>query len=164
LASSPETDTATPARPIGLLPRLIHSPLLRQFVKFCLVGATSTAIDVGTFAFLRSVGFPRLLAQTSSFSLAVTNGFLWNRRWTFRIRDPARLHRQYVSFFAVNVVGFLLNTTILYLVATLLESHGVPVRRAEIFGKLTAVPIVAFWNFTASRFWAFGAPKARPEV
>jgi hypothetical protein len=40
----------------------------------------------------------------------------------------------------------------------------VPVRRAEIFGKLTAVPIVAFWNFTASKFWAFGAPKARPEV
>jgi putative flippase GtrA len=163
LAQRREIDPATPVEASGFWSRLVRLPLLRQFIKFCLVGATSTTVDLGLFTLLRNAGLPRLAAQTCSFSLAVTNGFFWNRRWTFRAGDSGRLHRQYLSFYAVNIVGFLLNTSILYLVATLLENQGVPERRAELAGKLIAVPIVAFWNFTASKFWAFGS-KPGPDA
>jgi putative flippase GtrA len=137
--------------------------LLRQFIKFCLVGATSTTIDVGLFALLRVNGVPRLVAQTCAFTVAVTNGFFWNRRWTFRAVDPEQARRQYAQFYAVNVIGFILNTTLLYLFAHLLISAGLPKLRAELFGKLAAVPIVAIWNFSASKFWAFaGGVRSRP--
>jgi putative flippase GtrA len=141
--------------------RLARQPLLRQFAKFCLVGATSTAIDLGLFAALRTLEVPRLLAQTISFSFAVTNGFFWNRRWTFRAVEPERARRQYASFYLVNVVGFTLNTTLLYLFAHLFVTSGMPERRAELLGKALAVPVVAIWNFSASKFWAFAGPLRR---
>lgn len=144
--------------PRALWQRLLEHPLLRQFVKFCLVGATSTTIDLGLFAYLRSIDVPRLLAQTTSFSVAVTNGFFWNRRWTFRAVDPERARRQYAAFYAVNVVGFCLNTSLLYLFAHLFVTAGLPVRQAELLGKALAVPLVAIWNFSASKFWAFARP------
>jgi putative flippase GtrA len=168
--------------------RLARSPLLRQFVKFCLVGTTSTAIDLGIFALLLHYGmpvrvgqalqavlpgplagfllgwkFPLFLTNGLSFILAVTNGFFWNRRWTFRAVDPTLARRQYASFFAVNVVGFLLNSTILLLLAHALPTLGVPPQKAALMGKLAAIPIVAFWNFTASKFWAFARGQA-PDV
>lgn len=143
--------------------RVLQTPLLRQFVKFCLVGATSTTIDLGLFALLRSMEVPLLLAQTLAFSVAVSNGFFWNRRWTFRARDPEQARRQYASFYAVNVVGFTLNTTLLLLFAYLFLAAGFPQRQAELLGKMAAVPIVAIWNFSASKFWAFaGALRQRP--
>jgi putative flippase GtrA len=98
---------------------------------------------------------PLLLANTFSFLLAVTNGFFWNRRWTFRATDRARARRQYLSFFAVNIIGFLLNTSILLVLSHFLQSLGTPAQRAALLGKIAAVPLVAIWNFTASKFWAF---------
>src|SRR5262245_31297153 len=106
---------------------------LRQFVKFCIVGAGSTVIDFGVFtlayygvhavatllsshrvpevpwlpAWLHAVLVPYpalqafvdhhegavLLAATLSFVVAVSNGFYWNRRWTFSHARGASAHR-----------------------------------------------------------------------
>src|SRR5437899_155709 len=75
---------------------LIHRPGIRQFVKFCIIGATSFTIDIGisyvlTFHFL----LWWVLAKTISFSLAVTNGFFWNQRWTFKAVGHRSHHEQY---------------------------------------------------------------------
>jgi putative flippase GtrA len=158
----PEIDTA-PAPSSALWASLVRWRLLRQFVKFCLVGVLSTTVDLSAFAFLRSQHVPRLAANTLAFLVAVTNGFIWNRRWTFRARDPGRLRRQYLSFFAVSIVGFLLNTAILQVVAELFAAGGMPTRHAEMLGKAAAIPLVAIWNFAASKVWAF-AGIVPPEV
>jgi putative flippase GtrA len=148
---------AEPEPSVAPWQRVLRKPLLRQFVKFCLVGATSTSIDLGLFALFRSLDIPLLVAQTLAFSVAVTNGFFWNRRWTFRVKGPEKARRQYAQFYVVNVVGFVLNTSLLLLFAHLLATMGQPQRRAELLGKMMAVPIVAIWNFSASRFWAFAS-------
>jgi putative flippase GtrA len=141
--------------------RAVWNWLLCEFARFCFVGLCSTAIDLGTFVFLRTLGLIRLPANTLSFVLAVTTSFSLNRCWTFRALDRGPIGRQYLSFFIVNVVGFLLNTTILQILAHVLETAGAPSRRAEMFGKLAATPIVAVWNFSASRSWAFPAQRSR---
>jgi putative flippase GtrA len=176
-----EDEVSTAATPTPW-ERVVQWKLLRQFVKFCVVGASSTAIDLGSFAALlhHDVPFllgeairsgvggrvaaillqcrvPLLLTNTFSFILAVTNGFFWNRRWTFRAMDPTHARRQYLSFFAVNIIGFLLNTTILLVLSHFLQALGTPAQRAALLGKMAAVPIVAIWNFTASKVWAFAS-------
>jgi putative flippase GtrA len=176
-----EDEATTAAAPMSWS-RVVQWKLLRQFVKFCLVGASSTAIDLGVFAALlhrdvpthlagvisSGVGgraaelliqfkLPLLLCNTVSFVLAVTNGFFWNRRWTFRAMDPAHMRRQYVSFFVVNIIGFFLNTSILLVLAHTLQTLGTPAQRAALLGKAAAVPLVAIWNFTASKYWAFAS-------
>jgi putative flippase GtrA len=144
---------------------------LRQFVKFCIVGASSTVIDFGMFLLLmQGLKFPdligslvmaRLAAASISFLMAVTNGFIWNSRWTFRPTGPTSARRRYAKFVLTNTIGLGLNLAILTAVA-----HSVPASLAEalpgnlddpagIIGKVCATAVVVFWNFTASKYWTF---------
>src|SRR5579872_297934 len=58
---------------------------IRQFVKFCIVGASSTVISFTIFnMLLQKYDFPLVPAVTVAFLVSVINGFLWNRHWTFK--------------------------------------------------------------------------------
>lgn len=146
----------------------------RQFVKFCIVGASSTLIDLTIYLFLieifhlqRFVGSlptARLVAQSISFIFAVSNGFFWNNRWTFRAGergDAGDAKKRYGKFVLTNLIGLSLNLLILSVVA-----HAVPpaIERvldahlhdpAGFVGKVTATFVVVFWNFCASKYWTF---------
>ncbi len=135
---------------------------VRQLVKFSLVGATSTVIDKLTlWLLLRALpAVPWWMSATVSFSLAVTNGFVWNRRWTFRARGVGSAHAQYWMFLAANVVGLVLNLSItkVFLIAftgQLRHIAGNPRTDRILVASLAAVPCVVFWNFAASKYWTF---------
>ncbi|PQV62852.1 Putative flippase GtrA (transmembrane translocase of bactoprenol-linked glucose) [Abditibacterium utsteinense] len=137
---------------------------MRQLIKFCIVGASSTIIDLGIYAFLLSA-FPQMpwyFSQTISFCFGVTNGFIWNRLWTFQAHQ-AGARKQYLKFFASNAIGWILNTGLqkvflVYLTGQLVHSAN-PSSRTLLLAKLCAIPIVVIWNFMASRLWTFRAPK-----
>src|SRR5262249_14172576 len=80
---------ATTGKRRGIVRWLLTHPTLRRFAKFAIVGASSTLIDMGLFwAMVRQLGWGetllmRIVANSISFTLGVTNGFLWNRYWTF---------------------------------------------------------------------------------
>ncbi len=140
---------------------------MRQLIKFCLVGASSTVIDLGIYAFLLNA-FPQVpwyLSQTISFCFGVTNGFIWNRLWTFKAHQAAA-RSQYPKFFASNIIGLLLNIGLqkvfLILFTGQLVHQANPSPRTLLIAKLCAIPIVVIWNFTASRLWTFRAPKTSP--
>lgn len=121
---------------------------VRQFVKFGLVGVSSTAIDWGIFYVLYLVfGIYYLAAKMISFSVSVVNSFVWNRRWTFRSNDPRRLH-EFLKFLVVSVVGLSANTLIMYIAVD--EYHF-----RKIFGLMVATLVVTLWNFTANKFYTF---------
>ena len=139
---------------------------VRQLVKFCLVGATSTVIDKGTLWVLVNDVLPRTpwwVSATISFALAVTNGFVWNRTWTFRARDHARARRQYSMFLTTNLVGLGLNLALTkaFLVAwtgRLFQFGEHPEANAVVLASVCAVPFVVLWNFVASKYWTFKPP------
>lgn len=152
---------------------------VRQFVKFCIVGASSTVISFGVFNFLYlKYAFPLVPAVTIAFLLAVMNGFMWNRHWTFKESKHKAAHEQYVKFLAVNVVGWFLNTSIVVLIVAHYTSggHGIfgdqqqflKVVWAIVAGQhsgfnkwlvngalAAATCVVVFWNFFANRLWTF---------
>lgn len=165
---------------------MIHSPAAfltahpgaHQFVKFCVVGLSSTIIDFGLLNVLHyRAGLPVALAATLSFFVAVCNGFYWNRRWTFRA-GKGNARKQYPKFVATNLVGWALNLSIMTLVLVAAESLGLlHVKRtpSEVIGlivvpgpgarafaplalnsaKALATVIVTAWNFSASKLWTF---------
>lgn len=138
---------------------VVERPGVRQFVKFCIVGATSFAIDVGvSYVLTFELHMWWVLAKTISFSLAVTNGFFWNQRWTFRAVGHRSHREQYAMFFSVNVVGWLLNLTIMK--AVFFASTGTwrgqhPTKPVWAAATLLATVIVVFWNFFANKHWTF---------
>ncbi|MDQ3814066.1 MAG: GtrA family protein [Armatimonadota bacterium] len=138
---------------------------MRQLIKFCIVGATSTVVDLGILALLLTLTptTPWWVCKSVAFCLAVTNGFIWNRRWTFQAGEHGSVHSQYPKFVLTNAVGLLLNLAIMKLFLILLTGqllHGQnPEKWKVIAASLCAVPFVVIWNFTAAKYWTFRAPK-----
>lgn len=130
----------------------------RRFVKYCIVGASSTLIlmtvveAVVRAAHSESLGVVRL-GNAMGFLLAVTNGYYWNRRWTFR-QTGAGSPGQYAQFLIVNLIGLSLNQALVTLFYGRMRLfHGLP--KPYLFATLAAVVCVTLWNFSANSLWTF---------
>jgi putative flippase GtrA len=153
-------------------------------VKFCIVGLSSTAINFAVFNILHKLNVFLVPSLTIAFFLSMLNGFIWNRRWTFREARKNSAATQSLRFFAVNIVGWILNTSIVVLIVAHYESggHGMFGGDARFTRILLAVVagegkkafswvllngalavatfVVVFWNFFANRLWTFKHHKA----
>lgn len=140
---------------IAELPILRRYHIARQFVKFALIGLFNTAVDFSVyFGLTRTVPFfseRKLLANVFAFLTAVIGAFLLNRTWTFRATSGRAAH-QFVKFILVYIVGFLINEGTLYAAIMIIGAH-------DLLGKILGLFINFAWNFLASRFWAFKAPR-----
>ena len=176
-----DTKLATAQNPSRSLPAVLHHAGVRQFVKFCIVGASSTAISTGIFYILvyqvqldkvmhlwlmdqprlqTIVDTYRLYIQAAAlvgFIFGVTNGFYWNTRWTFRQKDPTRRRSQYVKFVSVNIVGLTLNQIILFVVNSILTAGKTTNEKGwePMIAFFVATGIVVFWNFFANKHWTY---------
>ena len=156
---------------------LAARPGARQFIKFCIVGASSAVIDFGLLNILHySLGLPVALAATISFFTAVCNGFYWNRKWTFRANE-GNTAAQYSKFVLTNIIGWLLNLTIMTSILVLAGQLGwLHTKRPAMeivsliatgqgkhefsflalnAAKAVATVVVTAWNFTAAKLWTF---------
>jgi putative flippase GtrA len=166
----------------GAVTTFSANPGARQFVKFCIVGASSAAIDFGLLNALHyGLGLPVGIAATVSFFTAVCNGFYWNRKWTFRA-DSGNTASQYSKFILTNVIGWLLNLTIMTGLLVAASSVGLLHTKRpalEIItmiatgqgkrefnflalngAKAVATVFVTAWNFTAAKLWTFKQPQS----
>ncbi len=156
---------------------LHQNPALRQFLKFCIVGASSTTVQfVVLNVCYRVLRLPLFTSLTAAFMLSVCNAFFWNRRWTFKEARANSAREQSVKFLGVNLVGYLLNTTIVALVVAHFSARGGLMGgelKAVVYNILagegkqhyapllvngaqaTATCIVVWWNFFANRLWTF---------
>lgn len=145
---------------IRLIGSLAKLRTIRQFAKFCLVGASSAVIDVGLLNVLTHIlNWHWILAQVVSFSLAVTNGFAWNSLWTFRGMNTDSRRTRYAKFYATNVAGLLLNLFVMKAVMFAMTGQLVNPSRPDPLqlniAKAVAIVVVSVWNFTASKYWTF---------
>jgi len=133
----------------------------KRFLKFMFVGALGAIVDFGTLNLLAHVfDVPVTVAGVISFTLAVSQNFLWNRYWTYPESRAFPLLPQYLQFFVINATALLIRVPILALVPgpviNLLGSHGVAPNTAEVLGNnfalALAVGIAMFWNFFVNRF------------
>lgn len=123
-------------------------PVVRQFVKFSLVGASNTVIDFGTYILLTRVFAVHFLqANTVAFVCAASWSYFWNRTWTFRSSD-ANIRKQYIKFLIVATIGLGITTGLLYV---LVMHTGMD----DLVAKVIAVGAVLIWNFFVNRFWTF---------
>lgn len=132
-----------------------------RIVKFCIVGLSSTIIDKAVFyAIMTFVPvLPWFVSQSISFLFGVTNGFFWNRHWTFAANEHGAMRKQYPLFVATNVVGLILNLLITKLFLVLftgqLKHNATADKNIILIASLCAIPLVVIWNFSASRLWTF---------
>ena len=107
---------------LGHLAELTRRRGVRQFVKFALVGASSTAITyIVLYLALTLLHGHRFISTAIAFVVAVGNGYFWNKRWTFREAQVKAAHTQFAQFLLVNLVGLALTELIMFLIAAPVE-------------------------------------------
>ena len=77
----------------------------------------------------------------------MTNNFLWNRRWTFRV-GHGRRSWQALRFGVVSVGAFLFNLAVL---TALVEGAGLPELPAQAVAIVAATPL----SFVGNKLWTF---------
>lgn len=154
--------------------------VVRQFAKFLVVGGTSFIIDycvrmtlmygipvdgkplgeVGGQWVINSTGYGQGGQPEDAFvpvaafvaaCLAIVNSFIWNRRWTWRIRGAEDRKAQFAKFATVSLIGMVINVVLTTVFYTIIPGDKAALRIATVL----AAGCVAVWNFVGQRVYAF---------
>jgi putative flippase GtrA len=135
-------------------PRSLPGPASRldvatvaQFVKFGIVGVSNTLLSFAVYTVLLKVfGVWYVAASGIGFSVGAVNGFLLNRRWTFKEHVGDALTP--VRWTVVQGCGLLMNLGLVYMFVDDLSLD-------KLIGQACATAIVTVLTFFANRAWTF---------
>ena len=136
-------------------------PVMLQFIKFAIVGGLNFTIDLAILNFLIyfsgiSAGFFYSGFKGTSFLVAVTVSYFWNKYWTFKASEGGPAGGEFVRFLLVNLVGFGINVGAASAVVNVIGAPlGVSPQLWANFGAVSAVFVSLFWNFVGMKFIVF---------
>jgi putative flippase GtrA len=140
-------DTEESQRSVARQTHRLRTPVLVQFVKFGIVGVSNTVLAFAVYTVLLKVfGVWYLAASALGFAVGATNGFLLNRRWTFREHVGDALTP--VRWGVVQTCGLGVNEALLYLFV-----HDAHID--ELLAQLFATSVVTVTTFIVNRAWTF---------
>ncbi len=121
--------------------------LIRQALKFCVVGAICTAIDFGVLILLREVfGVNYLIANVAAFTVSVIVNYFLSMRFVFRGKKDANKVREFIVFVILSAIGLALNEWLMWLSVSALGLN-------YIWGKVIATGIVMVYNFFSKKLF-----------
>lgn len=132
---------------------------LGQFVRFCVVGTSNAVIDFGVLnaalaVFPTRATVPLLAYNTAAVVLAATNSFVWNRRFTFRVRGPLRA-TEVARFIVVAAGTASLNDLVLLALSSLFPTLMASGALGANVLKLGAILGAMALSFFGMRLWVF---------
>jgi putative flippase GtrA len=128
------------------------APVVRQFVKYGIVGASNTILTFVIYTVAVEAGMQYLLALIVGYLAGSLNSYVFNRRWTFDAGH--RAHGTVGSRFAVvQALAIGANLALLYLLVHHLGIHKV------VAQAILTVPVLAV-TFFVNRAWSFAEPPA----
>ena len=119
-----------------------------QLVRFATVGASGYVVNLAVFALLvHGASVDYRIAAGAAFVVALTNNFVWNRKWTFRARD-GHAGFQAARFCVVSLAAFGFNLLVL---SILVGGLGVAKVPAQALAIAAATPL----SFIGNKLWSF---------
>lgn len=117
-----------------------------QFLKFCIVGVSNTAIGLGTYYLFLWMGFHYMIANILSWIISVFNAFYWNNKYVFTSKSSRvqSLCRTYISYGA----SFVLGVGLIFILVELMKI-------SEVVAPLIILIVTIPLNFLMNKFWAF---------
>lgn len=148
----------------------MEKKLPKRFIKFALVGLSGTLVDFGIFNLCISIfHFNSIIASVCSFSMGLTNNFIWNRLWTYPESKEKSFGSQFIKFIIVSVIGLGIRTPLFAALekpmirysSTLLEANSIisPTTLGHNLALGIAIIVVLFWNYFANRIWTYKGIK-----
>jgi putative flippase GtrA len=140
-------------------PGKILITLLLQLVRFGLVGALNTMLDLLIFNILLWTMPSKdtttlLIYNTLAYALGAVNSFLLNRYWTFRRSN--RMHASEVGrFIATTIVAIGCNDGLIWLANNVLRTISENTFLTANVGKIIAIAGTMVLSYGGMRLWVF---------
>jgi putative flippase GtrA len=147
--------------------------IIYQIAKFALIGVLNTLVDLGILALLTFI-FRSLfeisstsaivgaitfysLYKSLSFIIANINSYLWNKYWTFEQGGKKQTRSEFLQFFAVSVIGFLINVFVASFVFKIVLGSliGLSSDQLGLIGAAAGSIAGLVWNFIGYKLWVF---------
>ena len=121
--------------------------LLKQFIKFGIVGVSNTLISMAVYYIFIWIN-PELylIGESAGFVLGTLNAYYWNNRYVFKAGNTGHLKRLLKTFLAYGAT-YLLGLLILYL---LKDKAKMSVYIIQVIKLAVTIPL----NFLLNKFWA----------
>src|SRR3984957_10668996 len=127
--------------------RSLNAPMLVQFVKFGIVGVSNTLLTLVVYTVLLKVfGVWYLAASAIGFVAGAVNGFLLNRRWTFK--EHVGVRSTPVKWGVVQTCGLAVDEVLLYVLVH--DAH-----LDKLVAQVCATAVVTVTTFFVNRAWTF---------
>ena len=122
--------------------------IIKQFVKFGIVGITNTIVSLVIYYMFIYINMRLYIAGSiCGFIVGVLNSYYWNNRFVFK-SDYRNHIKAIVKTFMSYGFTFLLSTILLIIMVEFLHV-------SEIFAPLFNLIITVPLNFLLNKFWAF---------
>jgi putative flippase GtrA len=144
---SERTDMQKSPPSVARRSRDLRAPVLVQFIKFGIVGVSNTLLTLVVYTVLLKVfGVWYLAASAIGFIVGAINGFLLNRRWTFREHVGDSFTP--VRWGIVQTCGLGIDEALLYLLVH--DAH-----LDKLLAQVCATAVVTVTTFFVNRAWTF---------
>jgi len=147
-------------------------PIIKQFIRFAMIGVINTGVDLLVLNFLmfvfdKSEGIHYSLFKAISFSVAVISSYFLNKYWAFEDSGKKQEMRKISQFIAVSIIGALINVGTATLVVEFIKPQMINVLSLtnQLWGNIGALcgtAIGLIWNFV-SFTWNFAKLLFHPN-
>lgn len=121
--------------------------LNKQFLLYCIIGASGTALDFSIYSLLLGSGMQNYqVANAISYASGTTLSFILNARFNFRVTD--RILQRMICFFGVAFLGWLMSAALLHL---LIGHYGFN----KYASKLVTLMLVVLLQYNLNRLISF---------
>lgn len=121
--------------------------LIKQFMKFGVVGFIAFFIDYGTMIFLTEVfGVSYLISTTVGFIVSVIFNYLASMRYVFVHKEGLSRRKEFVIFIVLSVIGLGLNDLLMWI---LVDFAFIDYR----ISKIVVTAIVMVYNFITRKIF-----------
>ena len=126
--------------------KLLENKLVKQILRFTVVGGLAFVIDYGLLYVLTEfIGIHYLISSIISFTISVIFNYIMSITWVFDVTKKQGA-KEFIVFIILSVIGLGLNELIMYLMVDIMAIH-------YMISKLFSTGIVMVYNFITRKIF-----------
>lgn len=120
--------------------------LITQLIKFGIVGAIATLIDLGVLMFLKEFLYiDVLVASAAAFSVSVIANYMLSMLFVFKGNENGKV-KEFIVFVVLSIGGLLLNQFIMWIGTEIMTAY-------YLWVKVFALVFVPIYNFITRKIF-----------
>ena len=120
--------------------------LVKQIIKFGIVGASAFLIDYSILYILTEVfGIYYLYSSVISFSVSVIFNYILSIKWVFDVSKKQTI-KEFSTFIILSIIGLIINQLIMYIMVEKVSIW-------YMFSKIVSTIIVMVYNFITRKIF-----------